>query len=475
MQNKEIEEYLNLLNFSLITDKSSLSNVYEEIGPYGSILALSPSSSTNLERLIMISDSESLIKFYKNLDSKLVYKKLGSRIVESIFKRLFECMYILQEEFEFKELVEFIEFKNSLKCKNATHVLRHVIMLLAAKKIEKFKVTKYKITTKENAEYAGKKLELYKTGFIEYFKELAGKGGTKELAGESRKKSVEGVARESKENGAEEIKSTNSGKKGGESRESGESNEDTLVTFCIFIQVMKSQSLIKYFYEIDFSMENLNKRQFIYDALIQNSNKSNLEALYEKIKDKISDSEFIEDNNYSMQSFIKRYKKPVKIFEKLEFHKYEKNSNIVLALLEALQENRSYREIKQLINEFYTIKNGVFSEFLLNKESGLNTKYIKAITNFMKMPKKYNFSVNDDFQKYFEPSWLSNKSGIELVIGYAAGNDGSVNKKEFFNRNIDKLWSSVKWKEGKEFIKQVTDYTDGHARKKAFEILSKFN
>lgn len=452
MQNKEIEEYLNLLNFSLITDKSSLSNVYEEIGPYGSILALSPSSSTNLERLIMISDSESLIKFYKNLDSKLVYKKLGSRIVESIFKRLFECMYILQEEFEFKELVEFIEFKNSLKCKNATHVLRHVIMLLAAKKIEKFKVTKYKITTKENAEYAGKKLELYKTGFIEYFKELAGKSGTKELAGESRKKSVEGVA-----------------------RESGESNEDTLVTFCIFIQVMKSQSLIKYFYEIDFSMENLNKRQFIYDALIQNSNKSNLEALYEKIKDKISDSEFIEDNSYSIQSFIKRYKKPVKIFEKLEFHKYEKNSNIVLALLEALQENRSYREIKQLINEFYTIKNGVFSEFLLNKESGLNTKYIKAITNFMKMPKKYNFSVNDDFQKYFEPSWLSNKSGIELVIGYAAGNDGSVNKKQFFNRNIDKLWSSVKWKEGKEFIKQVTNYTDGHARKKAFEILSKFN
>ncbi len=424
MKTKEIDEYLSLLDFSLITDKYSLMNVYEEIGMHGSYLALSPNNSTNLERLVLMSDAESLLKFYKTLDSKLIYKKLGSRIIESIFSRLFECMYLLNEDFWFEDLIEGISFEACLRNKNATHVLRHIFMLLSGKKVDKFVVKKYEIREKKNFEYGTRKLQDYKQIFMKFIKEF---------------------------------------------------NEiDTFITFGIFIQITKSQSLIKEFFSSNLSFENLKKYEYLYEILIKVANRSNLADFYEKIKNKISDSEFMNENSYCMQAFIRKYKKPDSIYKKIVFTDYETNSNIILVLLESLQENKFYNEVVRIIADFYNITQNLFHTFLLSKDQGLDTKYVKAVANFMKMPTKFSYNTNEDFIKYYNHSWLSTKSGIELIIAFSEGSASSHIKKTFFNANINKLRDCKYWKNGKSFIKRVTNYTEGYARKKAFNILNEF-
>lgn len=433
---KEIESYINSIDFSLITDDTALSNVYEEIGDCGSQLARSPFAATNLERLVLMTGADLLVPFLKSLGAKTVYKKLGSRIVESIYRRLFECMYVRGEYFRLEEAVGAIDCGACLGSRDATHVLRQVIMLVSGKRVDGLNVEKYQIIDSgrgeavaaavPNSEYSKKLLSEYKAVFMEAVQDMA--------------------------------------------------IDDSYITLLVFLQCTRSQSLLSRFVTKDCEPCNIKKRGYVYEAIPPIANKPNLSLIFDRVGKNIMDLSLNEQSSYFMASFIRFYNEPTRVYKRLVFSRFEKNSSIVLSLLEALQRNKDYQEVAVLVKSFYEMGESLFAGMLLGRDEGLDTKYVGAVVNFMGMPAKHNFRVNEDFIRLFSQGWLSCRAGKRLVAGFAAGSSPSKTKADFFNKNIDLFWDCIKWKkEGRTFIKNVTEYTTGHPRKKAFEILHRFS
>lgn len=429
-KHKEMEKYINAIDFSLVKDDFVLSNIYKEIGDCGNYLATSPYASTNLERLIMMSSAMHLVPFLKSLGCKVVYKKLGSRIVESIFRRLFECMYIKGEYFALEDAVGMVECAYCICNKDATHALREVIMLLSGRRVDKMYVQKYKMVEKEegdasNAGYSEKMLGIYKAAFMESVKDIE--------------------------------------------------EDDAHITLLIFLQCTKSQSLLYKYLRRDCRPGHVTKRGYVYEALPTLANKTNLALIYERIKHKIMYLSLADASSYFMAAFARNFREPVKIYRRLRLEDFESNSNVILGLLEALQRSMKYEEIDNLVRNFYDAGDSVFDKLMLGKDNGLDTKYADAIVGFMSMPEASNYGVAADFIRHFKPAWLSTKTGKKLLIGFVSGSSSSDVKEEFLNRNIDLLWNCTKWKkDGRSFIRKVTEFTTGHARKKAFEILGRF-
>lgn len=431
MKDREIEEYINSIDLSQITDETVLSNVYAEIGTSGAHLATSPFAATNLERLVMMTGADLLVPFMRSLGPKVIYKKLGSRIVESICRRLFECMYVRGEYFSLEEAVGDIDCEACLRSRDATHALRQAIMLVSGRRADGMNIEKYKIIEKDghgsqNAEYSRRLLGEYKTVF-------------------------------------------------GNAVESAAMDDDSYATLLIFLQCTKSQSLIAGFIAKDCEPDNIKKRGHVYEAIPPIANRANLSLIFDRIKKSLMALSLCERSSYFVASFARAYNKPAQVYRRLIFENLDKNSNIVLGLLESLQRNKDYEEVAALVRSFYEMDGALFAGMLLGRDEGLDTKYVGAIVNFMGMPARYSFRVNEDFVRLFVPGWLSSKAGKRLIIGFAAGNSPSGMKGEFFDRNIDLLWDCVKWKgEARGFIRNVTEYTTGHPRKKAFEILRRF-
>lgn len=433
MSNRILEEYLNSIDYNMITDKDILSNIYKEIGDKGNELAVNQYTNTNLEKLVLISNAEELVKFFKSLDTDLVYKKLGSRIVESILTRLFECMYIHGEYFSFEEVAEKIVPEDCINSRNATHVLRRLFMLLSAKRIEKIEVTKFSIVElenskdqslksniKSNSEYAKFKLEEYKKIVSRCIHKL--------------------------------------------------DEADAFTTAVVLVQCLKSQSLISLLIDEYCGFEHIKMNGYSYEAIASVANRGNLERIFSKIKNSLMDLCNCDVTSYFMRMFITKYRNPKAVYEIIDLEQFNPDSNIILSLLESLQVAREYETVDKLIEDFYKVEN-IFKEFLLSRYDTLDTKFIATVVNFMKMPEKHNYGVNQDFVEYFQKEWLKTKAGRSLIIGFVSGSSTTDEKTAFLNKNIDLLWSCVKWKDSKNFMKLVTEYTTGHSRKKAFEIL----
>lgn len=442
MKNREMAEYLNSIDFALVTDGAALANIYREIGDSGASLATDPYTATSLERLVMLTDAELLVRFLRTLGPRVVYKKLGSRIVESALRRLFECMYIRGERFSLQEVIEPIDCGACINCRNATHVLRQAIMLLAARRVDKLRTERYRVLDLDgtaggvpgslpdtehlnNTEYARQTLQKYKRVLSECLGRIT--------------------------------------------------ENDAFITLAVFLQVTKSQSLVARLIETDCSAENIKKRGHVYEAVAAIANKKNLDAIYGRIKGSVMALSTDCRSCYFMQAFARSFSQPRRLYRRMIFGRFERNSNVVLALLESLQRSRDYAEVDSLVRSFYRAENGLFEELLLGKDEGLDTKYVAAVVGFMAMPSRFGYGVNEDFVRLFSPGWLASKSGKALVAGFAGGNSPSQHKIDFFDRNIDLFWGCTKWRSGgKAFMKNVAEFTTGHPRKKAFEILRRF-
>lgn len=439
MKNKEIVEYINSIDFSLVNEHTVLENIYREIGDAGAALATDPYAVTNLERLVLATSADLLVVFMKSLGPKTIYKKLGSRIVESIFKRLFECMYARGEHFALEDVAELVDAEACVNCRNATHALRQLIMLLAGKRIDGKKVTKYPLpgassggadsaechsARRTNAEYSKDKLAEYKAVFEKCMDDIA--------------------------------------------------ENDSFATLLVFLQCTKSQSLIGRLIEKDCFPENIKERGYVYEAIPPIANRKNKDIIYERIKKSIMGLSTDCRSSYFIQSFLRASDKGLKIYRRIIFNKFEKNSNVILSLLESLQKSRCYEEVAVLVEKFYEMENSLFSSMLLGKDDGLDTKYADAVVNFMGMPKKYGYGVNEDFCRLFSPAWLSSRAGRKLLAGFVNGSSSSDAKIEFLDARIELFWSCTRWREGKAFVRSLTEFTSGHARKKAFEIHARF-
>ncbi|KAI4291378.1 hypothetical protein PAPHI01_0652 [Pancytospora philotis] len=429
---RDIENYINTIDLSLAADDAVLANIYEEIGESGSHLATSAFASTNLERLVQISGSAHLVRFLGTLSPKIVYKKLGSRIVEGILRRLFECMYIKGEFFLLADAVRIVDAEACLGNSDATHVLREAIMLLAGKKVDRLRVQKYRMVERagssecadENGAFAKATLGAYKQALMAHVKSIE--------------------------------------------------SEDAHITLLVFLQCTKSQSLLDKYLRRDCRPGHITKRGFVYEAVAEIANKANLALIYERIKKKIMVLSVTPASSYFMAAFIRHFRDPRRVYRRLNLQAFERNSNVVLGMLEAMQRGKNYAEVEHLVKSFYGNEGGVFEGMLMGRDDGLDTKYVSAVVNFMAMPEKHGQNANRDFIKFFRPAWLSSRAGKRLMIGFAAGSSPSGVKEDFFNRNIDLLWNCAKWqKDGRAFIKMVTEHTTGHARKKAFEILDR--
>lgn len=448
MPNRALEEYLNCIDYTTLSDSDIIANVYKEIGNEGPQLAVNPFTSTNLEKLVMVSNSAELVKFLKTFDEKLCYKKLGSRIIESIFKRLFDCMFTKNEYFSFAEVFEIIIPEKCINCRSATHVLRAAISLLTGKKVEKTSIIKYNIIDKQNT-MDHSKSNLDKNIEDQIDQSIGNKEYSKKLIEEYKQKLAKCIHK------LEE--------------------PDAFATFTLFLQCTKSQSLTQKLIEEYCNFENIKLNSHSYEAISEIASQKNLELIYNKIKDQIMEIALCEKSNYFLQSFIRNFKKPGLIYPLIQLNEFDSNSNVILSLLESLQRNGEFKLCSFLIKNFYNCEKNLFQEFLLSRHETLDTKYSEAIVNFMKMPERFNFKVNEDFMKYFEKSWLKSKTGRSLIIGFAQGSCKSSEKIAFFNKNIDLFWNCTKWKDGRAFAKALTHYTTEHSRKKAFEILESFN
>lgn len=455
MRNQEIVNYLNSIDFSLVEEDSVTANIYNEIVPFSSTISLDPFASTSLEKLIFLSKPSHLILFVKSLSKSVVYKKLGSRIVESIFKRLFECMYIKNDPFYLKDAVQFINIGDCIMCPNATYALRQALMLLSGKRIEKMNIKKYKIADPEERNEAMDTAQKNDS----HHRSVGNAGDNENKVRESNLEYSKRKLMHYKQILLSKVHSLE--------------NNDSFNTLGIFLQITKSQSLIREIIEHDCSPENIGKRGFFYEILPTIASSANLKLLYDKFKDSVMELCMSDKSSYFIQSFLRNSKFGSLVYQKIEFDKFDPDSNVILSLLESLQGEKEVLLVDKLIKEFYEVESCVFKSLLMEKHDGLDTKYIKAITNFMLFPKNQDYKVNSDFIKYFQKDWVNSKAGISLIVGFAGGSADLKLKKDFFRQNIDLCWNAYKWKEGRDFMKRVIEYTDGHSRKKAYEILNK--
>lgn len=518
MRDKELVEYLNSIDFSMIKDKIVLNNIYNEILPQITDLSKDPFASTSLEKLIGLSNSSNLLRLLNEINRNTVYKKLGSRIIESVYKRLFDCLYKENDFFLLKSVIEFLNISECLDCHNATFVVRQALMLLSGKRIEKLEITKYKIpdsAVKENNDIErGNNISNGRTDGDSKVKNntsnyMDGNNTSNNIDGNNTSNCIDGrTVGDSKINNLDNCNSEYSKSKLAEIKDifikkipSFDSN-DQFNTLGTFIQISKSQSLIEFFLQRDCSYENIIKRGFLYELIATVASKKNLALIFDRIENSIFDLAIEEKSSYFIQSFLRNSIYCKEIFRILDFNQFDSDSNVILALLESLQinsmhliyqgdfisnrkgeftsqnltiENKEnlteFGMIKALILDFYKFQNcSVFKAFLFEKFGSIDTKCIKVVSNFMRMPNEFSYHCNEDFLKFFEKDWIKLKGGIALAMAFAEGSCERNKKIRFFNENIDIFWECYKWKNSKEFIKRLCDLTTGHSRKKAFEI-----
>lgn len=444
MRNQEVVSYLNSIDFSLAEDSSVISNIYNEILPYSYNLATDPFASASLEKLIMLSKPSHLLRLLGSLGTKIVHKKLGSRAVECIFKRLFECLYVNCEFFYLRDALDFMDPGDYIACQNATHVLRQGLMLLSGKKIDRLDVRKHRIPDTPRS------------------KDTNASAVLENNQDEDREGNVAYSARK-----LQEYKEVLRNKIG-----CLETN-DSFTTLGMFLQIVKSQSMIAQLIERDCNVESIKIRGFLYEIIPTIASSRNLELLYSKICNDTMELCQSERSSYFMRSFLRHSKFGSLILDRLCLDEFDTQSNVVLGLLESLQNARDHSRIRMLVKEFYGIRKSLFQEFLLERYDGIDTKFVGVVVAFMAMPEEHSYGVNEDFLRCFRKEWLRTRAGISLVGGFIDGSADLDMKRGFFNRNIDLFWGSCMWKEGRSFIKKIIACTDGHSRKKAYEILEK--
>lgn len=420
----DLASYLNSIDFSLINGSEVLDNIYNEILPEITSLSKDPFASSSLEKLINLSDSKHLMQMLSKVDQNILYRKLGSRIIETIYKRLFDCLYKENDSFDMSVAVEFIDFTKCLNCHNGTFVIRQVLMLLGAKKVNKLEITKYTLKGDlDNLTYAKSKLNSLKSLFLDLIPTFE--------------------------------------------------STDQFNTLGIFMQITKSQSLLEYFLERDCSYENIMQKGFLYEIIPSISSKKNLALIFKRIHASFMQLCINEKSSYFMQSFLRNSSYGAEVYKEIDFEEFGEDSNVIVALLESLQVSMNYELVNKIIKNFYKIDNSVFKTLLLEKYGSLDSKYLKVICNFLEMPEKHSFNCTSDFLTSFQKDWAKTKNGIALVISFSKGYCDIRKKMKFFDQHIDLFWESYKWKEGKDFVKRICGMTTGHARKKAYEIMKK--
>jgi hypothetical protein len=406
---ESLVEYVKNIDFDLVDDPEILNNVYGEIRGNEGRLILSTETTYQMERLIKKSTVPQILQLYGRLDiAHLISRKLGSRVLELILDVLFDRIYIRKERIDLPPLLTPIEehFKRRILDENATHVMRKLFQLVSGRRIEKSGVSKHAALD---------------PGYIQKYRE----------------RMVEAVP--------------------------SLCREEHFITFLHYLKCYRSQGLMRKVVERHFSCEGVCEpvKSYFFEHLAGMCGKRALRFMFECVKDRVM--ELCEDRhgNYFMAEFIRRYSCEADYFYKaVHLPSLPEHSNVVLKLVLALQENRSYSSVDSIVREYY-LRDG---EGLLHctfggEEGNFRQKYAPMLANLMRAPTEHSHGVGNALKARFKSSWLRSKGGIELVAGYYKGTDSDAEKRSFTRKLHRAVPLLAGKKEGRALLPHLMRYS----------------
>jgi hypothetical protein len=411
-----------------------LSTVYKEIRGKEREIILDNTLTYKIESLLEKSSFTRRLMFFNSLDlHNLVKKSLGSRVVEKLLFLIFNDIYVHRraDTARARALVDALDsfmekgFMEYVIDRNGTFVVRLYFQLLSGRRIEEKKVIKFK-SVKECREQLGK----YESILLEHFHEIL------------REKS-------------------------------------SMITLLAYLKCKsKRQKVISKILGSWVNAEALGDPvvSYFYEGVVSLSKGSNLSKFYEMVRKDFIPLCLDRNGNFIMQELIKRYDVNV-VYDLLYEHlnKFPFNSNVILSMVLALQNNNCYDRAVGIIKEFYLHEtNGdVYDVLLFRNSDSIDTKYLKIVVNLYLLPREHDLSreVNDGFNKHFSKMWLYERSGSELVKTYLMGK-GDAHLKSKFITNISNEFRKMSTNVyGIEILKMMRNYSQGDAQKRINYIL----
>jgi hypothetical protein len=244
---------------------------------------------------------------------------------------------------------------------------------------------------------------------------------------------------------------------------------DSYITLSLFIRYTKNQRLVKHLIDKIASGGSFHERSRVYEITMPICSDENMDRIYDKIKKNIAE---MMDADYFIQAFVRRYQHPERCLEIIDVESLGSNSNTVLSLLISSIKRRKYGCIDHLVTKVYRVDGGsLFKNLLLEKYGEIDTKYVEAVVELMKLKNEHNYGVNDDFLLYWKKEWLRSKSGRTLVSGFLRGGQDRKKKADWIDKHINLFWGIGSWNRGNEVAKVLVEYSRGRSRKKAVEML----
>ncbi|KAH9411314.1 hypothetical protein HK407_06g11450 [Ordospora pajunii] len=409
---QSVLEYVKSIDLETVTDPEVLNNVYQEINGFEKELVSNTQTTHQMESIVKKSNVHQVADLLKKLDvNELSKKKLGSRFIEVICDVVFRSIYVKMLQVDVGALFSLIDTKDAFKANffntNATHVVRKLFQIASGKKIVNGRIEQ--------------RFDPLMPGYVEKHKETV----------------------------LELIPSI--------------SKEDSFATLLMYLHCYRSQTVI---YEVSrhhFSLESIcnPNTSYFFEKIVQAANKKTLKMFFEAVAGKEMDLCRDKYGNYFIGELILHYpKKADHFFRRLQLDEFDKNSNIVMKLVQALAKQKSYSNLDQVVNAFY-LENRT-DDILFNTfggvEGNFKQKYAPMLCELMKLADNHNYSVNSAFKKRFCANWIRSKGGMEILKGYYEGMDCNKSKKEF-TKKIEKHLPDIMDRKGSEnVIKLIMRY-----------------
>jgi hypothetical protein len=411
---ESLVEYIKNIDFETVDDHEVLNNVYGEIEGNERRLILNTETTYQMERLIKRSSIPQMLRLYGRLEiAQVINKKLGSRVLELIFDRVFEHVYVKGEKIDLETLLPPVEecFGHHVLGENATHVMRKVFQLVSGRRIEKDKVTRYK---PEDPQY----IQRYKKEMLRLIPKLH--------------------------------------------------REDGFVTFLYYLRCHRSKTLMHEVAKRHFSCESVcaPATSYFFEHLVGMAGKKTLGLVFETVKNRVMDLCRDRYGNYFVGELIRRYPSKADYFyEAIYAAGFAEHSNVVLKLVLSLQETRSYSSIDAIVRaQYLKDERDILQSTFGGEEGNFKQKYAPMLVNFMKAPAEHSYGVNEAFRKHFRSSWLRSKGGLELVAGYYNGTDGVGEKRMFTRRLYRSVPLLARRREGRALLAHLMRHSDTKGR-----------
>ena len=448
---KEVLEYFSNLDLDGVNDADMLQKPLEEIKGYETQVILNKETCMKLEIILSRCSLKQLMDIYKRMNiEELVLTKMGSQMLEKVYKLFFPHAYVSTTDDAVAEEVLETAF---------TSLDPHVEML-ALHPYGTFVLRPY--------------FELL-SGIVTNYKS---KSRDWEEPGRYRKGKVKTNRIKKHERFCRKLRSYSDYFMGVLDEIFSEAYASA--TFSVYLQCSRHKSLIRMVIDKYCSRENLNSPIFSYffEDLVSFVSRKHIDAFFLKIKDHIAELGLSENSNYVIRRLTERCA-PKMLYRYLSdsLERYPKNSNIVLSLLFSLYDAHENTEFLELVANFYGPDN-LFQNILISNGK-IVYKYVKLIGLVMSLKeskcerKNVVKQINLDFLSLFDPSWLYEKAGRELVQGFVTGSALPRQKRQFISR-IEKEYGKLASNYyGKKLLVTVSRYADNDRRLKIISILKK--